>query len=168
MCILARVGAGDEVLAAALLHDYLEDVPDPLGVETIRQTVGRRVLDLVLAVTEEKRPDLDDSDSWEVRKREQIARIRSMPGDAVLIKAADLLHNLESLLTDLASAEHQHVVWERLNAGPERQLWHFDSVLAAVRDRLADHPLVNDLESAISRLRAAMDDVPDGGAPQEK
>jgi (p)ppGpp synthase/HD superfamily hydrolase len=168
MCILARLGAGDEVLAAALLHDYLEDVPDPLGAETIRQTVGGRVLDLVLALTENKRPELADSDSWEERKREQIDRISNMPGDAVLIKAADLLHNVESLLTDLASAEQQHTVWSRLNAGPEQQLWHFDSVLTAVRDRLSDHPLVNELESAISRLRAAMDDVADIRAPEEK
>jgi len=88
MCILARIGADDRVLAAALLHDYLEDVPDPDGAETIRRAVGDQVLDLVLAVTEEKRPEFDDAETWEERKRGQIERIGTMHSDAVLIKTA--------------------------------------------------------------------------------
>jgi hypothetical protein len=157
MCILARLGARDEVLAAALLHDYLEDVPDPNGRETIRQAVGATVLELVLAVTEDKSDHLDDSETWERRKREQIERIAAIPDDAVLIKSADLLHNVQSLLTDLEAADHQHIVWQRLNAGPESQLWYFDGVLGAVRDRLPDHPLVSELERTIEQLRLAID-----------
>jgi (p)ppGpp synthase/HD superfamily hydrolase len=156
MCILARIGADDRVLAAALLHDYLEDVPDPDGAETIRRAVGDQVLDLVLAVTEEKRPERDDSETWEERKRGQIDRIGTMHLDAVLIKTADLLHNVESLLIDLDAAERHHTVWNRLNAGPDRQLWYFESVLDAVQKRFDDHILVTELERAIDRLRAAM------------
>jgi (p)ppGpp synthase/HD superfamily hydrolase len=156
MCILARIGAEDRVLAAALLHDYLEDVPDPDGAETIRRTVGDEVLELVLAVTEKKRPELDDTETWEQRKREQIDRIGGMPDDAVLIKTADLLHNLESLRHDLVATDHQRTVWMRLNAGPDRQLWHYESVLEAVRRRLGDHILVGELERSIERLRGIM------------
>jgi (p)ppGpp synthase/HD superfamily hydrolase len=153
MCILARVGARDEVLAAALLHDYLEDVPDPNGRETIRRMVGDDVLDLVLAVTEDKPADLDDTETWELRKREQIDRIGAMSDDAVLIKTADLLHNVHSLLSDLASVDQQHTVWSRLNAGPERQLWYFESVLDAARTRLQDHALLSELERTIDQVR---------------
>jgi hypothetical protein len=156
MCILARLGAPDEVLAAVLLHDYLEDVPDGDGEETIRRAAGQRVLDLVLAVTEDKIPELDESDTWELRKREQIDRIREMPADAVLIKAADVLHNVESLRTDLPAADHPHLVWRRLNAGPERQLWYFEAVLEAVSERLDRHPLVTELARAIAGLRRLM------------
>jgi (p)ppGpp synthase/HD superfamily hydrolase len=155
MCILARIGADDRVLAAALLHDYLEDVPDPDGAETIRRTVGDQVLELVLAVTEEKQPEIDDAETWEGRKRGQIARIGAMDIDAVLIKTADLLHNVGSLLIDLEAADRHHTVWNRLNAGPDRQLWYFESVLEAVRARLDDHILVTELGHAIERLRAA-------------
>lgn len=156
MCILARLGARDEVLAAALLHDYLEDVPDPNGDESIRSAVGDEVLDLVRAVTELKRPEVDDSESWEERKNNQIASVETMPDDAVLIKAADLLHNLHSLLTDLAASDRQQTVWDRLNAGKDRQLWHFESVLEAVRDRIGEHELVIELEHAVERLRSLM------------
>jgi (p)ppGpp synthase/HD superfamily hydrolase len=153
MCILARLGAPDEVLAAALLHDYLEDVPDPDGRETIRSAVGDHVLELVLAVTEKKPADADDVETWNDRKREQIERMAEMPEEAVLIKTADLLHNVQSLLSDLAAAEDQQVVWQRLNAGPERQLWYYHAVLDAARSRLGEHPLVSDVERAVSEVQ---------------
>jgi hypothetical protein len=160
MCILARLGARDEVLAAALLHDYLEDVPDPDGERTIRRAVGPEVLKLVMAVTENKRDDLDDSETWEARKREQIARIDATSDDAVLIKAADLLHNIETLLTDLDATDRTTSVWERLNAGPERQLWYFSAVLEAAARRLGGHPLVRELERAIGELERHVEDLP--------
>ncbi len=150
-CILARLGARDEVLAAAYLHDYLEDVPDPDGARTIRTTVGEEVLGLVLAVTEDKRREQEQSATWEVRKREQVQRMRQAPQEAVLIKTADLLHNLNSLLADLESASRHGEVWDRLNAGPERQLWYYRSVLDVARERLGDHPLLDELEGVIDR-----------------
>ena len=153
---LARLSAPDEVLAAALLHDYLEDVPDPDGHQTIRSAVGDRVLELVLAVTEQKPADSDDTETWEQRKREQIDRMGDMPDEAVLIKTADLLHNVQSLISDLAATDQQQTVWQRLNAGPDRQLWYFSSVLEAARARLADHPLVHELERTITELRARL------------
>jgi len=154
MGILARIGASDEVLAAALLHDYLEDVPDPNGAATIRDAVGDGVLELVLAVTEEKRPELDSSETWETRKTEQIERIAAMPEGAVLVKAADLLHNLLCLLVDLEAAGDEDTVWLRLNAGPSRQLWYFRSGLEAARGRLGAHRLLDELEDAVDRLAA--------------
>lgn len=153
MGILARVGAPDEVLAAALLHDYLEDVPDPDGPATIRAAVGDEVLRLVLEVTEEKRPELDSSETWPVRKHEQIEKMAGNSEGAVMIKAADLLHNLLSLLVDLDEASDEESVWLRLNAGPDRQLWYFSSGLDAARERLGAHRLVDELERAVGHLR---------------
>jgi hypothetical protein len=44
-------------------------------------------------------------------------------------------------------------VWENFNAGPERQLWYFTSVVAAVKLRLGEHLLVTDLDQAIASLK---------------
>jgi hypothetical protein len=161
MCILARLGVRDEVLAAAILHDYLEDVPDPDGRELIRHTLNDEVLLLVLEVTERKRRDLDMVDTWEIRKREQLERIEHMPVEAVLIKAADVLHNLLSLLADLGATGDPEAVWQPFNAGPDRQLWYFGAVIAAVRRRLGDHPLVIGLEDAAAGLRPYVTDEPE-------
>jgi len=153
MCILARVGVRDEVLAAAILHDYLEDVPDPNGRESIRTALGEEVLSLVLEVTEHKRRGVDEVDTWDIRKQEQIRHIDGMPQEAVLIKAADVLHNLLALLSDLEAAEDPDSVWKPFNAGPKRQLWYFTGVIDAVGRRLGKHLLVEELQEAVGRLR---------------
>jgi (p)ppGpp synthase/HD superfamily hydrolase len=153
MCILARVGVRDEVLAAAILHDYLEDVPDPDGRESIRAALGEEVLSLVLEVTEHKRRGFDEVDTWDIRKQEQIGHIEGMPKEAVLIKAADVLHNLLALLSDLEAAEDPDSVWKPFNAGPERQIWYFSGVIDAVGRRLGDHLLVKELQDAVRRLQ---------------
>lgn len=154
MTILARLGARDEILAAAALHDYLEDVPDPDGRQRIRELTNDEVLDLVLAVTENKRPEHGRGETWELRKREQLAEIETMPLDAVFIKGADVLHNLLSLEIDLNVAANPQLVWNRFNSPEEKQLWYFTSTLDAIRLRLGDHPLVTELAEVIDRLRA--------------
>jgi (p)ppGpp synthase/HD superfamily hydrolase len=156
MAILARVGADEDVLAAGLLHDYLEDVDDPDGAATIRDAVGDRVLELVRAVTEDKRRERDEAETWEVRKREQIAHVARMPRDAVLVKAADVLHNLVSLRSDLERADDPGRVWSRFNAGPHRQMWYFEAIAAEVANRLGDHQLSHDLADAVAGVRAVL------------
>jgi (p)ppGpp synthase/HD superfamily hydrolase len=153
MTILARLGATDEVLAAAALHDYLEDVPDPDGRQRIREVTNDRVLDLVAAVTEDKRPGLGRGETWELRKREKLTAIDTMSRDAVLIKGADVLHNLLSLEIDLRDSPDRQAVWGRFNAPEEQQIWYFTSTLEAIRRRLGEHPLVTELTAVIGRLR---------------
>ncbi len=151
--ILARLGAGDEVLAAALLHDYVEDVPDADGRRSIEQAVGTRVLKLVLEVTEDKRMGLDERETWDQRKKEQIDHVAEMSDGAVLIKAADLLHNLGSMVYDLDRAAVPAMVWDRFNAPPQRQLWYFRTLLGAISARLGeDHALCLELENLIARM----------------
>jgi len=156
MAILARVGADEEVLAAGLLHDYLEDVDDPDGAARIREAVGERVLELVRAVTEDKRRERDEAETWEVRKREQIAHVARMPRDAVLVKAADVLHNLVSLRSDLDRADDPARVWSRFNAGPHRQLWYFEAISVEVANRLGDHRLTRELSEAVAGVREVL------------
>ncbi len=75
-----------------------------------------------------------------------------MPTDAVLIKGADMLHNLLSLEQDLTETEDREEVWGRFNAREELQIWSFSTAADAVRRRLGDHPLVVELDAAVDRL----------------
>jgi len=151
-CILARLGERDEVVAAGLLHDYLEDVPDPVGHERIRRAVGDEVLELVVALTETGREHPDAAHSWPARKQGQLDRIATMPRDAVVVKAADLLHNLASLRADLETASSVTAVWGRFNAGPGRQMWYYRGLLDAIRRRLEPHPAVSELERVVAGI----------------
>lgn len=155
-CILARLGERDEVVAAGLLHDYLEDVPDPAGRERIRRAVGDEVLGLVLELTERGREHPDAVRSWPFRKQGQLDRIAAMPREAVVVKAADLLHNLSSLLSDLKVAPSAAAVWSRFNAGPGQQLWYYRSMVDAVRERLGPHPLVEEVDRVLFLLSPSL------------
>lgn len=79
----------DEVLAAALLHDTLEDVSSAV-MDIIRVVFTKRTVDLVKTLTRDK------NFPKEVYYRE-VGRIPS----AVLIKLADRLHNLRNQIKNL-------------------------------------------------------------------
>ena len=57
-----------EVLAAALLHDVVEDTNTTI--EEVRERFGDRVAELVSSETENKREDLPPGDTWRIRKEE--------------------------------------------------------------------------------------------------
>ena len=147
-------------LSGDFLPDRVPYIAHLMGTMCILARIGVRdeVLDLVVEVTEHKRRELDQADTWEIRKQEQLDHIEGMPRDAVLIKAADVLHNLLSLLADLEAADDPALVWQPFNAGPDRQLWYFTAVVERVERRLAEHPLVDELRSAADRLRPFVKD----------
>lgn len=79
-----------EVLAAAILHDTIEDtVTSP---DEIRASFGEKVLSLVLEVTDDKSLPKDE------RKRQQIERAPNLSFEAKMIKLADKICNLGDIL----------------------------------------------------------------------
>ncbi len=79
----------EEVLAAAILHDTIEDTDTTEG--ELRLAFGDRVTDLVLEVSDDK--DLD----FKARKQKQIDSAPSKTPGATLIKLADFTSNLRDL-----------------------------------------------------------------------
>jgi hypothetical protein len=98
--ILAEHGYDDdETLAAAYLHDLLEDQPE--HAERFRMEMPAAVVDTVEAVTEQKR----DENGRSIDKRERFARYvagleRDTPATrrAIPVSCADKIHNLRSLV----------------------------------------------------------------------
>lgn len=91
----------EEILAAACLHDVLEDVAPSMsqyGKETILQEFGERVLNLVVELTDvytkENHPDLNRKK----RKQLEAERLAQVSEDAKLIKRADLFDNNKSIM----------------------------------------------------------------------
>jgi (p)ppGpp synthase/HD superfamily hydrolase len=130
--ILLRAGfTDDHLLAAALLHDAVEDAGVTL--DELREQFPAEVVETVAAVTERKHDEHGRKRSWEDRKREHLAEIASASLAARALTLADKLHNLETLAADLnVSAD----VWGRFNAPPDRLLWYYRemTVRAAGRD----------------------------------
>lgn len=156
--ILARLGADDETLTIALLHDVIEDTThDPTERATverhIRETWGERVMSAVLSLTEPKRDDQGRRLSWQARKEAYIEQLERAEHPALLVSAADKVHNLETLLESLAVEGEE--VWDRFRGGPEETLWFYGAVLRVLRRRLGlEAPLVRALATAAARLEA--------------
>jgi (p)ppGpp synthase/HD superfamily hydrolase len=90
----------EEVLAAACLHDVLEDVAPSMpnyGKETILREFGERVLNLVVELTDvftkENFPELNRKK----RKQAEAERLAQISEEAKLIKRADLFDNNKSI-----------------------------------------------------------------------
>jgi len=68
--IAAGMTDDQEVLAAAALHDVVEDTPTTLA--EIKSLFGKRVVDLVDSESEDKMRHLSSTDSWKARKEATI------------------------------------------------------------------------------------------------
>ncbi len=144
MLLLEHAGETDpELLAAALLHDTLEDAGVTLA--ELAQRFGPRVADIVLGCTE---PD-HGSASWEVRKQHTVATLREAPRDVQLVAAADKLHNLTSMTLEHTRDGEQ--LWQRFNRGRASIEWYYRAVAASLsQTALSDHALVRELRDTVT------------------
>jgi len=135
--IVERAGWPETVVAAAYLHDALEDQNrhgQKLQRHQLRTAVGPEVERLVAAVSEQKWDAEGKHRPWRIRKEEYVSELETAPPAAVGISLADKLHNLWSINQSLEAGE---VVFgpapERrgFNAGPSEQAWFHRAVLEA-------------------------------------
>ncbi|MDE2508615.1 MAG: bifunctional (p)ppGpp synthetase/guanosine-3',5'-bis(diphosphate) 3'-pyrophosphohydrolase [Planctomycetota bacterium] len=136
---LARAGFDDEVVAAGLLHDAVEDTGVTL--ETIRAEFGARVADIVAACSERKLNHEGAQRPWIDRKSEHLRELAAASLDARAVVLADKLHNLRSIAADVSSGIN---VWTLFHAGRAEVLWYYrtsidvcagrDPVLAGLAD----------------------------------
>jgi guanosine-3',5'-bis(diphosphate) 3'-pyrophosphohydrolase len=80
-----------EILAAALLHDTLEDTQTTL--QELQGEFGERVAGIVMEVTDE--PTIN----WRARKKLQVSRGRLASLEAKQVKLADKICNLRSMVS---------------------------------------------------------------------
>jgi (p)ppGpp synthase/HD superfamily hydrolase len=142
---LAVAGYPDATLAAALLHDVVED--SDTTVEDLRAEFGDEIADLVAALSDD-----ESIESYRDRKDEHRARVADVDGDALAIYAADKLANMTTLHAAI-EAEGLKVADEyEVPLGLKLEVWEADAaMLAATAPQLT---LLGPLALAISRLAA--------------
>ena len=92
--VLVR-GAGvtdPDVLCAAVLHDVVEDTPCTIA--GVRAAFGERVAELVSWVT---KPEAEAGADKKAVKEAYLERLADAPGDAILVKLADRVSNVQTL-----------------------------------------------------------------------
>ena len=114
VCALVLEAGGNEDQAiAALLHDAVEDRGGRSTLETIRQMFGDRVANAVESCSDSMATNPDKKLPWRERKVKYLEHLRTASGDALLVSAADKLHNARAILSDYRKLGDD--LWLRFN-----------------------------------------------------
>lgn len=142
--LLARAGADEEAIQAGVLHDVVEDC-DGWTLERLEAEFGPRVSGIVAHLTEDK------SKTWAERKQAAIDHVADMSEQARLVKAADKLHNMSSLLADLRAAERPDDVWRHFSSPPAETIVMARGLAEALATHL-ESTLVDELRETLTSI----------------
>ncbi|MDF2379472.1 MAG: HD domain-containing protein [Candidatus Gracilibacteria bacterium] len=151
--IISEVTDDEEIIAAALLHDVLEDVKGYREEDMLRD-FGPRITGIVKDVTEDKDPnkEYNEKATWKKRKMGYIDHLRTASPEAMILSCSDKISNLTSFLRDYRELGEE--IWEYFNASREEKFWYESSLLAIFREvedqRMA--PLLGEYERLVKEV----------------
>jgi (p)ppGpp synthase/HD superfamily hydrolase len=156
--LLYSCGASDEVVAAGVLHDVVENTS--VGFEQIDGEFGPRVAGLVAALTENAAIK-----SERARKAALRRQVRGAGSDAAAIFAADKLAKVRELRTRVT---HARLDGSPVPADVRKKLTHYRASLKMLEQVLAGHSLVGQLRFELEAFHAfppgrALRALPQGG-----
>ena len=131
---------GDETQAVAgLLHDAAEDHGGRERLVDIDRRFGRPVADIVEMCSDSLVADRNQKPPWWPRKVAYVERFSNLPHDspALIVAAADKLHNARSLLADYREVGEE--LWLRFNrtSGRAGQRWYYGRLAEVLAERMA-------------------------------
>ena len=148
--IVATMTSDQELLAAAALHDVVEDTD--ITLEQIRDEFGERIAALVAAETDELYPKVHDVESWRKRKQAAIDRLASASLDAKMVALGDKLSNMRAIARDYAVQGDE--LWNRFRSKDRKDHeWHYRGLadsLSELRDTFAYKEFVQLIEQVFA------------------
>ena len=149
MTIVGGLTEDEAVLAAAVLHDVVEDTD--IGESAIRDTFGDRVATLVMAESEDKMKNLSPDASWKARKQATIDHLATLERDALLICLGDKLANIREMSRDHAALGDK--LWERFNQKDKNEhAWYYSSILEILAKVLGNVPPVQEYRALLKEV----------------
>ena len=134
--IVATITSDQELLAAAALHDTIEDTD--VTVEQIREAFGDRVAELVHAESDQLNGeiftgDANEEDTWHQRKQAAIDRLAAASHDAKIVAMGDKLSNMRAIWRDyqLIGDEIWNIFHVKDKASHE---WHYRGLAASLSE----------------------------------
>jgi myo-inositol-1(or 4)-monophosphatase len=129
--IVAAMTDDENVIAAALLHDVVEDAK--VSVDEIERLFGAAVAELVASESEDKREDRPAADTWKIRKTETLEKLAGESREAKMIALGDKLSNMRATSRDYKIQGGKF--WQRFNEkDPERHAWYYRSMAEALAE----------------------------------
>ena len=129
--IVATMTRDQELLAAAALHDTVEDTDTT--VEQIREEFGDRIASLVASESDTMPEGVSEEDSWHARKQAAIDRLARASHDAKIVALGDKLSNMRAIARDYA--QQGDTLWNLFHAkDPKEHEWHYRGLADSLRE----------------------------------
>ena len=149
MTIVASISDDEAVLAAAVLHDTVEDTD--VTREDIAREFGLYVADLVAAESENKREDRPAAETWQIRKQETINHLQSASREVKLICLGDKLANLREIARDYAVLGDD--LWSRFNQKDKNMHgWYYTSVCDLLEEEFGKIEPITEYRQLLKRV----------------
>ena len=131
MEIVSTITSDQELLAAAVLHDTIEDTEVTVG--QIRQEFGDRVASIVASESDTFEEGVKEEDSWHARKQAAIDRLESASRDAKIVALGDKLSNMRAIARDYA--QKGDALWDLFHAKDRKDHeWHYRGLADSLKD----------------------------------
>ena len=129
--IVATMTSDQELLAAAALHDTVEDTG--VTVEMLRAEFGERVAALVAEESDVLIEGQSEQESWHVRKQVAIDRLSRASHDAKMVALGDKLSNMRAIARDYAV--QGDALWNLFHVKERSEHeWHYRGLADALKE----------------------------------
>ena len=129
--IVATITSDQELLAAAALHDTIEDTD--VTVDDIRREFGDRIAELVHAESDQFTEGVSEEDSWHDRKQAAIDRLAAASHDAKIVALGDKLSNMRAIWRDYQVKGDE--LWKIFHCSDKAaHEWHYRGLAASLSE----------------------------------
>ncbi len=157
--ILTRYGCADDVVVAGILLDVVEDwVRDGVDAAVLAERIGGKFggesLALALEVAERRHDDDGVELSADDRRADRLYRLGTASPGAQWVAAADAVHQVNVVWSDLRRTAFPETVWGRQALGREGTVAWFGAVAERLAAAGAAAAALEELRGALARLAA--------------
>ena len=133
--IVATITPDQELLAAAALHDTVEDTD--VTVEQLREAFGDRIANLVHAESDQINGELfngeNEEQTWHARKQAAIDRLAKASHDAKIVAMGDKLSNMRAIWRDYQTKGDE--LWKIFHCSDKAaHEWHYRGLAESLKE----------------------------------
>ena len=131
VAIVATMTSDQELLAAAALHDTVEDTD--VTISQIREEFGERIASIVADESDSFMPEVPEEQSWHTRKQAAIDRLSMASRDAKMVALGDKLSNMRAIARDYSLQGDDFWNLFHVKERSEHE-WHYRGLADALRE----------------------------------
>lgn len=146
--IVSTMTPDQELLAAAVLHDTVEDTY--VTIDHIREEFGDRIASIVDAESDKGIEGRSEDDSWHNRKKGAIERLAKASRETKMVALGDKLSNMRAIARDYSMMGDE--LWKIFHVTDKKDHeWHYRGLADSLRE-LEDTFAFKEFETLIDQV----------------